>query len=147
MSVMLREPWRTRLLFVSVAGNLFSAALIGAHLLHPARAASGPDGVVERIARDLPPADAERFRTVLARERAGHDEARDRMNKAQAELSRSIGHSPYDEATVRTRMAALQQRRAESSGKFGEALLVAIGTLSPEGRARLADAADRHIKR
>ena len=32
MTFLLREPWRTRLLFASVAGNLFSAALIGAHL-------------------------------------------------------------------------------------------------------------------
>ena len=146
MSFMLREPWRTRLLFASVAGNLFCAALIGAHLLRPARAMPGLDGAVEHMARDLPSDDAERFRAVLARERAWREDARRRMDQARAELSRSIGSTPYDEAAVRARMAALQARRAEASGRFGEVLIVAIGTLSPEGRARLADAAERHAR-
>lgn len=146
MSLMLREPWRTRLLFASVAGNLFGAALIGAHLLRPARAMPGLDGAVEHMARDLPTDDAERLRAVLARERAWREDARRRMDEARAELSRSIGSVPYDEAAVRARMAALQARRAEASGRFGEVLIVAIGTLSPEGRARLADAAERHTR-
>ena len=142
MTFLLREPWRTRLLFASVAGNLFSAALIGAHLLRP-RAAHGLDGVVERMVRDLPAADAERFRAILAREQAWQAKAWHRVNEARAALSRSIGQTPYDEAAVRARMAEFQQRRAESSGRFGDSLVAAIGTLSPEGRARLADAAER----
>ena len=100
MTFLLREPWRTRLLFASVAGNLFSAALIGAHLLRP-RASHGMDGVVERMVRDLPAADAERFRAILAREQAWQAKAWHRVNEARAALSRSIGQTPYDEAAVR----------------------------------------------
>lgn len=142
MTFLLREPWRTRLLFASVAGNLFSAALIGAYVLRP-RSLQGMEGAVEHMTRDLPASDAERFRAVLAREKALQSKAWHRVNQARAELMRSIGRTPYDEAEVRARMADFQQRRAESSRKFGDSLMAAIGTLSPEGRARLADSAER----
>lgn len=136
----LREPWRTRVLWLSIAGNLFSATLIGAHLA--AGRPPGPPGLAgaaERMARDLPAADAARFRATLDRERPWYDIARRRMAEARADLSHSIAQSPYDEAAVRERMLIYQARWAETSGRFGESLLTAIGTLSPEGRARLAE--------
>src|SRR5947199_128027 len=64
---MLREPWRTRLLFVSVAGNLFAAALIGAHYtMRPARPPGPPRAaiIMDRMALDLAPDDAARFRAA-----------------------------------------------------------------------------------
>ncbi len=141
MIALLREPWRTRLLFLSVAGNLFSVALIGSHwAMRRPSPPPGLEGAVERMARDLPPSDAARFRMVLERERPWYDLARKRMDEARADLSRGIAHEPYDEALVRVRMVAFQQRWVETSGRFGDSLLMAIGTLSPEGRARLADA-------
>lgn len=146
MTFLLREPWRTRLLFASVAGNLFSAALIGAYVLRP-HGLQGMENAVEHMTRDLPVADAERFRAVLAREKALQSKAWHRVSEARADLLRSIGHTPYDEAEVRARMADFQQRRAESSRKFGESLVVAIGTLSPEGRARVAESAERPERR
>ncbi len=136
----LREPWRTRLLWLSIAGNLFSATLIGAHLA--AGRPPGPPGLAgaaERMARDLPSADAARFRATLDRERPWYDMARRRMAEARADLSHSIAQNPYDEAVVRERMVVFQARWAETSGRFGESLLTAIGTLSPEGRAKLAE--------
>ena len=136
----LREPWRTRVLWLSIAGNLFSATLIGAHLA--AERPQGPPGLAgaaERMARDLPAADAARFRATLDRERPWYDIARRRMAEARADLSHSIAQNPYDEDAVRERMLIYQARWAETSGRFGESLLTAIGTLSPEGRARLAE--------
>ena len=138
----LREPWRTRVLWLSIAGNLFSATLIGARLATDhASAPPGLAGAAERMARDLPTADAARFRATLDRERPWYDIARRRMAEARADLSRSIAQNPYDEAAVRERMLIFQARWAETSGRFGESLLTAIGTLSPEGRARLAETA------
>jgi len=140
--LMLPEPWRTRVLWLSIAGNLFSAALIGAHMT--AGRTPGPPGIAgaaERMARDLPPADAARFRAVLDRERPWYDMARRRMADAREDLSRSIAQDPYDEAVVRQRMLDFQARWVETSTRFGESLLVAIGTLSPEGRAKLAETA------
>ena len=138
----LREPWRTRVLWLSIAGNLFSATLIGARLATDhGSAPPGLAGAAERMARDLPPADAARFRATLDRERPWYDIARRRMAEARADLSSSIAQNPYDEAAVRERMLIFQARWAETSGRFGESLLTAIGTLSPEGRARLAETA------
>jgi len=136
----LREPWRTRVLWLSIAGNLFSATLIGAHMA--AGHAPGPPGLAgaaERMARDLPPADAARFRAIMDRERPWYDMARRRMAEARVGLSRSIAQNPYDEAIVHERMLSFQARWAETSARFGDSLLTAISTLSPEGRAKLAE--------
>lgn len=136
---MLRDPWRTRVLWASIAGNLFAAALIGARLAAGSPGPPGLAGAAERMARDLPAADAARFRATLDHERPWFDSARRRMAEARADLARSIAQNPYDEGTVHERMVAYQARWAETSGRFGDSLLTAIGTLSPEGRAKLAE--------
>ncbi len=135
----LRDPWRTRVLWLSIAGNLFAAALIGTRLAAGSPAPPGLAGAAERMARDLPPTDAAQFRATLDRERPWFDAARHRMAEARAELARSIAQNPYDENAVHERMAAYQARWAETSGRFGDSLLTAIGTLSPAGRAKLAE--------
>ncbi len=135
----LREPWRTRVLWLSVAGNLFAAALVGARLVMEPPHPPGLGGAAERMARDLPPADAARFRAVLDHERPWFDSARHRMADARADLARSIAQNPYDENAAHERMAAYQARLVETSGRFGDSLLAAISTLSPEGRAKLAE--------
>lgn len=140
--IVLREPWRTRVLLMSVGVNLFGAALIGAHFAtRPSRGQPGLVGAMERMARDLPPADAARFRAALDRERPWYDMARRSMAESRIALSRSIAQDLYDEAAVRDRLQEFHARWTETSGRFGESLLVAIGTLSPEGRAKLARAA------
>ncbi len=135
----LREPWRSRVLWLSVSGNLFAAALIGAHFAARPPGPPGIAGAAERMARDLPPADAARFRAVLDQDRPWFDAARGRMAEARADLAQSIAHDPYDAVAVHERMLAFQVRWAETSGRFGESLLTAIDTLSPEGRAKLAE--------
>lgn len=147
-SPMLREPWRTRVLWLSLAGNLFAATLIVTHLA--TQRTPGPpglDGVVERMARDLPSADATTFRATLAHERPWYDLARRRMNESREALSQAIAQQPYDEAAVRARMQEWQARWIETSSRFGDSLLSAIGNLSPDGRARLAEAAVRPGRR
>lgn len=140
--IALRDPWRTRVLWLSIAGNLFGAALIGAHLAtRPPHGRPGLADVAERMARELPPADAARFRAALDRERPWHEMARRRMTEARADLSRSIAAQPYDEAVARQRLMVFQSRMSETAERFGDSLLAAVGTLSPEGRAKLADTA------
>lgn len=140
----LREPWRTRVLWLSVAGNLFAGALIGGHIaMHRASGPPGLDGVVDRMANALPSEDAARFRALLAHERPWYDLARRNMDDAREELSNAIARQPYDEDAVRARMKAWQARWLETSGRFGDSLLTAIGSLSPEGRVRLARASLR----
>lgn len=137
----LREPWRTRLLWLSLAGNLFAGALIGTHVaMSRPHGPPGLDGVVERMARALPDQDAVRFRAMLAHERPWYDLARRNMDEAREGLSNAIAQQPYDEDAVRARMRAWQARWMETSSRFGDSLLAAIGALSPEGRTRLARA-------
>lgn len=137
----LRDPWRTRVLWLSLGGNLFAAALIGAHVtMHRPSGPPGLDGAVERMARALPDDDAARFRATLDHERPWYDLARRRMDESRLALSVAIAQEPYDEAAVRTRMHEWQARWIETSSRFGDSLLTAIGGLSPQGRARLAAA-------
>ncbi len=144
----LRDPWRTRVLWLSLAGNLFAGALIASHLAM--RRPSGPpglEGAVERMARSLPAEDAARFRATLDHERPWYDLARRQMDDARARLSQSIAQQPYDEAVVRARMQEWQARWLETSNRFGDSLLSAIGGLSPEGRVKLAEASLRPERR
>lgn len=144
----LREPWRTRVLWLSLAGNLFALPLIGAHLvMRRPHGPTGLDGVVERMARALPDADAARFRAMLAQERPWYDLARRRMDESREQLSQAIAQQPYDEAAVRGRMQEWQARWTETTTRFGESLLAAITALSPEGRTRLAEAPLRPDRR
>lgn len=144
----LRDPWRTRVLWLSIAGNLFAGALIGAHqVMHRSPGPPGLEGAVEHMARALPPADAALFRATLAHERPWYDLARRRMDEAREALSQAIARQPYDEALVRVRMQEWQARWMETSGRFGDSLLSAVGGLSPEGRTRLAEAALRPERR
>jgi len=132
------EPWRTRVLWASVATNLFLGALIGGHLLTERPNRHGLDSAVERLAHDLAPDDAARFRRTLAAERPWYDQSRRMLSAARADLARSIAREPWDEAEVRLHMIAFQARWLESSSRFGDGMLVALGTLSPDGRSRIA---------
>ncbi len=134
----LTEPWRTRVLWLSVALNVFCGALIGGHLLVGRGHGPGLDGAVDRLAQSLAPDDATQFRRVLAAERPWYNQSRRMLDAARAELAQSIAQDPWDEANVRLHMIAFQARWLESSSRFGDGLLVALGTLSPDGRSRIA---------
>jgi hypothetical protein len=142
--IWLRDPWRTRVLWLSLAGNLFAGALIAAHLtMHRRPGPPGLDGVVEHMAGALPDPDAARFRATLAHERPWYDLARRQMEESREQLSQAIAQQPYDETLVRERMHNWQTHWIETSNRFGDSLLSAIGELSPEGRTRLAEASLR----
>ncbi len=145
---MFREPWRTRLLFVSLAGNVFALALIGAQVAgRPRGGPPGPQAAVERMARDLPQADSERFRAVMEAALPQHALARARMEAARDRMSRAIGGTPYDEAAVRQAMLAWQEAWLDWSRGFGATMLAALAELSPDGRRHLAEAGQRHLRR
>ena len=128
-------------LWVSLASNLFFAGLIGSHLLsHRPPQRPGLDGFIGRLTQSLPPADAQRFHEVLDRERPWYEQAHAAMEQARGRLAGAISHEPYDEGQVRERLQEWRARWSEGSDRFGDSLLVAIRTLSPEGRQKLATA-------
>lgn len=132
--------------WASLALNVFLLALVGAHQgAHWLRASprQGLEGFGERLARDLPPADGERFRAAMLRERSLLRAAQDRLDDARAALSRSVARTPYDEGLVRQRLSELQQRWQELSERFAQVLAPTLATLSDDGRERLAAALER----
>ena len=139
--------WRTRgavrrwALSASLLLNVFLIAHAMAPVFHPARP-RGFDGMVDHFAHNLPAADADRFRNVLDQERPAFEAQRREMDRARTELSRAIARDPYDPAAARARMSEWQAQLQGMSGRIGDTLLSVAPLLSPEGRAKLADAAD-----
>lgn len=142
----LLEPWRTRLLWLSLGLNLFLMALVAAPHMWPHRPGGPPgfDGLVRRMARSLPPADADGFRAAMDRERPWYEMSRQRLADARMEIGRQIGRQPFDPAATRAAMSEMQNRLRESSLRFDESLVTALAGLSPEARAQLSADMTRH---
>jgi uncharacterized membrane protein len=143
---MLREPWRTRLLFVSVAGNLFAAALIGAqHAMRPPpRGEPRSEIMLERMSYEMEPVDRQQFRAVMLRRLPEFEAARSRVDEARTAVAMAIARTPYDEDAVRQAMKDWQDAWMAMTGDMGTSMLAAMSGLSPNGRRHLAEAGMRH---
>lgn len=140
MKLRLLEPWRSRLLWLSLALNVFAAALIAAPLVWHRRP-PGPPGfetMVERLARSLNPADATGFRAAMAAERPAYDDGRARVDEARRTLAARLVQEPFDPAAAQAAMDTMQNRVQAMSGRFNETLARAVGGMSPTGRAEVA---------
>ncbi len=141
--IRLLEPWRTRLLWASVALNLFALCLLATPAMWHRHPPPGFPGLVERMARRLPPADAERLRSGLAPEQPWFDQARQDLEQARIASADRIGQTPYDAQATRAALAQVQEQLRAMSARFDGRFADIVGTLSPEGRAKLADALRR----
>lgn len=140
--MMLREPWRTRLLILSFALNLLLLPLAGARLWAP-RAPLTPglprtEIIIDHMTRDLPPEDAERFRATMEQHLPDIEGARARMLAARNAMSRAIGRTPYDPVVLQDAMRAWQAAWTNWSETLGQAMLAALPGLSAPGREALA---------
>lgn len=138
--IRLLEPWRTRLLWLSLGANLFAAAIIVAPYVWHTRSPGPPsfDMVIERLARSLPASDASTLRAAMARERPYYDMGRQQLTEARAEIGRTMAAEPFDPAAARTALVGFQSRMRDYSARFDDSLVSALGTLSPEARTHLA---------
>jgi hypothetical protein len=140
--MMLREPWRTRLLFLSFAVNLLLIPIAGARFW--TRQAPLTPGlprteiIIEHMVSDIPADDAVRFRTTMEDHLGDIDAARVRMLAARSAMSRAIGRSPYDPVAVQASMQDWQSTWNDWSEALGRAMLAALPNLSEEGRQKLA---------
>ena len=138
--IRLLEPWRTRLLWASLAANVFALALFAAPAVM-GRHTDGPPGFdrfVGRLARGLPASDAAAFRDAMARERPWYDISRDRLDDARRAVAQQVGHEPFDQAATRAALIAMQDRLRESASRFDDSLVTALAGLSPDGRTAMA---------
>lgn len=141
MTLRLLEPWRTRVLWLSLGLNLFAGAALCAPLVWHRRPPGPPgfDMIIDHMARHLPAPDAARFRDAMARERPWYDMDRQRLNEARLEAARIVGREPFDAPAVRGALHAMQDRLRESASRFDDSLVVALADLSPAARASMVE--------
>lgn len=141
----LLEPWRTRVLWASLALNLFALPLLAIpHLWHrPPPGPPGFDALLDRFARPLPGPDQVHLRGAMAAQRPWFDTARQEVGDKRVAVADAIGREPYDSETTRRAFAALQDALRQSSTRFDDGLLTAMAGLTPAGRTALADSMRR----
>lgn len=144
--MMLREPWRTRLLFVSFAVNLVTIPMAGMRYFGhfgPPPLPPGPPRpqmMVERLTKELPPADGEKFRSAVEPHIEEIEVARVRMEAARTAMLRAIGSTPFEPEAVQASMRKWQQSWKAWSDGIGVAMLAGLQDVSAEGRQQLAEA-------
>ncbi len=138
--MMLREPWRTRLLFVSFAVNLVTIPMAGMRYFGPPSGPPRPQAMVERLTKELPPADGEKFRFAVEPHIEEIEVARVRMEAARTAMLRAIGSTPFEPEAVQASMRKWQQSWKVWSDGIGVAMLAGLQDVSAEGRQQLAEA-------
>ena len=136
------------LLVGSLALNLFFIGTIGAlavrHYVAPAqptvterpRTAAAR---IERLAAPLPAADAEKLRAAFRAREGAAESGRESLNRAFERMREALRAQPFDEAQVRASLAEIRRARPVYEQVMQEIYFTAASTMSPEGRARLAD--------
>lgn len=144
--------WGRIALTVSVALNLFLVTLIGVQMWrhrHPdgllAQAsarwlASGQvvQAVLDQAGDQLPAEDARLLRQALTERSAELIRLQRQSRQAMEQLRRDIAQQPYDDAPVRTDLAALAQARQAIRPLVEDMLLELLPRLSPQGRQVLS---------
>ena len=147
MSMMLREPWRTRLLFLSFAVNLVAIPTLVVPFVWVPRAVERPllplgpppPGVmIQRMVKELPPEDGPRLEAAMAPHAEDIEVARVHMEASRREMTRQLGNTPFDREAAKAAMAKWQANWTLWSQTLGDAMLDGAAELSPEGRERLA---------
>lgn len=144
--MMLREPWRTRLLFLSFAVNLVTISMLTAPAVTQRFTprpllplGPPPPGVmVQRMVKELPPEDGRRLEAAMESHIEQIEVARVHMEAARRDMMRQISATPFDHEAAQAAMQRWQANWAAWSRALGVAMLDAAGELSPEGRERLA---------
>lgn len=133
-----------RLLAASLALNVFLLGFAAVRIASR-HAATDRDGataffhrVLPRLVSSLPPADGKLLGEALAARAAELEARRDRLAGAVARVRASIAASPYDDARVRSDVAAAREARRELSGLVVEAVVAVLPRMSSDGRRALA---------
>lgn len=136
------------LLIGSLALNLFFIGTLGAlalrHYVMPAQQATTERprtaaARIERLAAPLPAADADKLRIAFRVREAEAERARDALNRALENLQIALRKNPFDPAQLRGALTEIRTARPLYEQVMAELYLAGVGSMSPEGRAKLAD--------
>jgi hypothetical protein len=133
--------WRRAALPVSLILNLFLIAVIGGHVLRTGSNERAGDATLAKAlanaASKLSGPDAEAFGAVMRREAPHYEEAIRRLLADRDALERQINSEPFNPEAARAAYAAWQQSLTGFTHDFGDALIAALGEISPAGRHRI----------
>lgn len=136
-----RPIWRRIVLPASLVLNIFLIALIAGHLVH--RHAHGMhDGSFLKRAlmsaeASLSPQDAAAFGAIIRRDATRYGEAAAQLVKSREDLEKQIATEPFDKEAVKRAFMASRESWSRFTDDFGETLVDALASISPEGRHRL----------
>lgn len=132
---------RRWLLICSLVLNLFLVAVVsGQHLRHRESHVPVLGRVLRHVTSRLDAQDAKAFRSVLHQEAPHYAQAQENLVRARAEIDRQLLAPHFDQVATRAAMREWQDAWDVFVGTFSDALVEAMGQLSPEGRRALVDA-------
>lgn len=129
-----------RLLALASLGlNLFLGAMLVSayHHQQPAPALPMPDRLVERVAPDLPQADAERLRRAFSAKHAQYAALYEEYRTAILRVRAAAVHEPLDREELRARMEAARAVRRHIGALTEETVMALLPDLSAPARERL----------
>ncbi|NBC33134.1 MAG: periplasmic heavy metal sensor [Alphaproteobacteria bacterium] len=146
-----RRRWRSVLLIVSLALNLFLVGILAGGRLadwrdhgSPGAAALGP-GAVSQLLRELPASTRIEARRMFMDRRPEIRRHMRELRNARVEALRILRAEPFDQAAFAAAMATVRDRTLALQAAVQEVLIELSGRVDAETRARLADAAvDMH---
>ncbi len=130
---------------VSVLLNLFLAGVVVGRISLRGFGQSGPGALALREEiRALPDAERRAFIHVMHSHQAEMRSLREHVRDARGAVADAIGAPTYDRKALEARFAAVQQAQAAQSAAQNEAVIEALGTLSPASRAAIARKAEEN---
>lgn len=128
---------------VSVLLNLFLAGIIVGRITLPGFRSPGPGGMALREEiRVLPDTERRAFIHVMRSHQAEMRALHEHVHDARRAAAEAIGAPTYDRKLLEARFAAVQQAQDAQGTAQNEAVIEALGTLSPAARAEIAHRAE-----
>jgi uncharacterized membrane protein len=135
--------WSRRILFVSLALNLFFvgawAALAWRHYAAAPHKPWSPATRIERLAAALPAGDADKLRAQFRAHEGNIEAAIAAFRLAQQRLREALRAEPFNPDTLRAGMAEARAARGRLDEALQDVIATAAATMTPEGRRNLAD--------
>lgn len=128
-------------LAVSLAVNVFLVGFIGvqAWRLRHLRASAVVESVFKQVGERLPPDDRSILRRALQSKAPALIAAGRQSKEALEQVRADVGREPYDDAKVRTDLAAARDARQRMGALVEEILLETLPQLSEAGRKTIGD--------
>lgn len=129
-------------LFASVVVNVLLISAVTTQVLSDSSFRSynrSPEARVERLAKKLPEADAQKLRDAFAAHAGELPAARAEMKAARDSFRQALRAEPFDPAALEKSLAAIDTARAHLKQIMRSAVFGAAAEMSADGRARLAE--------